>query len=239
MHRDGRARAARTLRRHRRARVPERGPTGRGGALAGPLRCASRADAGVRAGRSRPRGGPGGARVRVDRYGRTSLEAAVAGWDRTVDCGNHDGRGSTWRMPISAPNRFAAAVAIAADVRETADRLVSPSLLAEADRLLRQARGRVAVDEPWRPLTAREFEVARLIGEGFDQRRDRRFARHRAEDGKLPRRAHPGQARGVPPHGDRNLGEQRRQERCRALTEQRLPTRNRGRPNGDGTIAGP
>ena len=29
------------------------------------------------------------------------------------------------------------------------------------------ARGRVAVEEPWRPLTAREFEVARLIAEGM------------------------------------------------------------------------
>ena len=29
------------------------------------------------------------------------------------------------------------------------------------------ARGRVVVDEPWRPLTVREFAVARLISEGL------------------------------------------------------------------------
>ena len=28
------------------------------------------------------------------------------------------------------------------------------------------ARGRVAEEEPWRPLTAREYDVARLISEG-------------------------------------------------------------------------
>ena len=98
---------------------------------------------------------------------RTSLEAAAAGWDR---------HGRMWegqwaRLDLATAhirsNRFAAAVAIAAEVRETASRLPSPSLLARADELLRQARGRIAVDEPWRPLTAREFAVARLISEGL------------------------------------------------------------------------
>ena len=98
---------------------------------------------------------------------RTSLEAAAGGWDR---------HGRLWeglwaRLDLATAHirasRFAAAVAIAAEVRETAGRLPSPSLLARADELLRQARGRIAVDEPWRPLTAREFEVARLISEGL------------------------------------------------------------------------
>ena len=97
---------------------------------------------------------------------RTSLEAAVAGWE-------HHGRiwEAQWaRLDLATAhiraNKFAAAVAIAADVRETASRLESPSLLARADELVRQARGRIAVEEPWRPLTAREFDVARLISEG-------------------------------------------------------------------------
>src|SRR5215204_5308698 len=34
-----------------------------------------------------------------------------------------------------------------------------------AEAVLRMARGRAPDDEPWRPLTSREFEVARLIGE--------------------------------------------------------------------------
>jgi DNA-binding CsgD family transcriptional regulator len=97
---------------------------------------------------------------------RTSLEAAVVGWDR---------HGRLWegqwaRLDLATAhiraNRFAAAVAIAAEVRETAARIGSPSLLSRADDLVRQARGRIAVDEPWRPLTAREFDVARLISEG-------------------------------------------------------------------------
>jgi DNA-binding CsgD family transcriptional regulator len=29
------------------------------------------------------------------------------------------------------------------------------------------ARGHASDDEPWRPLTSREFEVARLIGDGL------------------------------------------------------------------------
>jgi DNA-binding CsgD family transcriptional regulator len=98
---------------------------------------------------------------------RTSLEAAVAGWDKN---------GRIWeaqwaRLDLATAHirasKFAAAVAVAAEVRETAERLDSPSLISRADDLARQARGRIAIDEPWRPLTAREFDVARLISEGL------------------------------------------------------------------------
>ncbi len=97
---------------------------------------------------------------------RTSFEAAIEGWDR---------HGRTWegqwaRLDLATclirSNRFAAAVALASQVRETAARLASPSLLARADEAVRHGRGRVVADEPWRPLTSREFEVARLIAEG-------------------------------------------------------------------------
>lgn len=40
-------------------------------------------------------------------------------------------------------------------------------MAARANALPQLARGHVAVDEPWRPLTAREFAVARLINEGL------------------------------------------------------------------------
>jgi DNA-binding CsgD family transcriptional regulator len=98
---------------------------------------------------------------------RTALEAAVAGWDR---CGRI-WEASTARLDLAAchirSNRFAAAVAIASEVRATADGLASPHLLDRADDLLRHARGRVVADEAWRPLTVREFEVARLVAEGL------------------------------------------------------------------------
>jgi DNA-binding CsgD family transcriptional regulator/tetratricopeptide (TPR) repeat protein len=98
---------------------------------------------------------------------RTCLETAVAGWDE---------RGRIWeacwaRLDLAAAmarsNRHAAAVALAGQVRETAARLPSPLLVARADELVRTGRGRVTEVEPWHPLTAREFEVARLIGEGY------------------------------------------------------------------------
>jgi len=42
-----------------------------------------------------------------------------------------------------------------------------PWLTAVAESYGLVPSGRIAVDEPWRPLTAREFDVARLISEGL------------------------------------------------------------------------
>jgi DNA-binding CsgD family transcriptional regulator len=97
---------------------------------------------------------------------RTALEAAVRGWDA---------RGRVWEATwarldlaqcLARSNRFAEALALAVDARGTASRLDAPALAARADALQRMARGRVADEEPWRPLTAREYAVARLIAEG-------------------------------------------------------------------------
>jgi DNA-binding CsgD family transcriptional regulator len=97
---------------------------------------------------------------------RTELEAAVAGWDAS---------GRLWEASLARldlatamarSNRFATAVALAGQVREVAGRVGSPVLAARADELIRQGRGRIVEDDPWRPLTAREFAVARLIAEG-------------------------------------------------------------------------
>ena len=52
-------------------------------------------------------------------------------------------------------------------VRALADELDSVPLRTRADELLAMARSRGAEEEPWRPLTAREFEVARLIADGL------------------------------------------------------------------------
>jgi DNA-binding CsgD family transcriptional regulator len=98
---------------------------------------------------------------------RHALEAAVKGWDE---------RGRVWeatwaRLDLAncliRVNRFADAVVLAVEARAVASRLDSRPLADRADALQRMARGHVSVDEPWRPLTAREFAVARLITEGL------------------------------------------------------------------------
>jgi DNA-binding CsgD family transcriptional regulator len=94
---------------------------------------------------------------------RTMLEAAVRGWD---------GLGRIWEatwarldlaVALTRAGRFAEAVPLVVEARTAASRLESRPLADRADALGRMARGRIAVDEPWRPLTVREFEVARLI----------------------------------------------------------------------------
>jgi DNA-binding CsgD family transcriptional regulator len=64
-------------------------------------------------------------------------------------------------------NRHSDAAAVLADVQATAGSLGSEPLMARADELAKAGRGRALEDEPWRPLTIREFEVARLIAEGL------------------------------------------------------------------------
>jgi DNA-binding NarL/FixJ family response regulator len=96
-----------------------------------------------------------------------ALEAAIAGWDTL---------GRTWeglwaRLDLAAchlrANRDAEAVTLVREVAERADALGSRPLRDRADDLLAIAHGRGAQEEPWRPLTAREFEVARLVAEGL------------------------------------------------------------------------
>jgi DNA-binding CsgD family transcriptional regulator len=98
---------------------------------------------------------------------RKKLEAAVAGWD---------GMGRIWegtwaRLDLASCltrlNRFTDAAGLVVDARVVASRLDSRPLADRADVLARLARGHSSVDEPWRPLTAREFAVARLIAAGL------------------------------------------------------------------------
>jgi DNA-binding CsgD family transcriptional regulator len=98
---------------------------------------------------------------------RTALEAAVLGWTD---------RGRIWEATwarldlaecLGRLNRFADSMALAVEARATASRLDSRPLAQRADVLHRNARARVPAEEPWRPLTAREFAVARLITEGL------------------------------------------------------------------------
>ncbi len=98
---------------------------------------------------------------------RSLLESAVRGWDAI---------GRTWeaawaRLDLGAclirGNRHADAVPILRAARRTGDELGSAPIVARSDELLGTARSRGITDEPWRPLTAREFEVSRLIAEGL------------------------------------------------------------------------
>jgi DNA-binding CsgD family transcriptional regulator len=98
---------------------------------------------------------------------RVALEAAVRGWTD---------RGRVWEATwarldlaecLGRLNRFTDSMALTVEARATASRLDSRPLAQRADVLHRNARGRVPAEEPWRPLTAREFAVARLISEGL------------------------------------------------------------------------
>jgi len=98
---------------------------------------------------------------------REALEAAARGWDV---------RGRSWeaswaRLDLTSclmrSNRYAEAASILASVRATSEGLGSQPLVARVDELARVGRGRGTIEEAWRPLTAREFEVARLIADGM------------------------------------------------------------------------
>jgi len=98
---------------------------------------------------------------------REALEAAVSGWDE-----RHRIWESTWaRLDLAGcllrSSRYAEAAAYLATARDTATRLDSKPLLERVEELSRIAHRHGSLDEPWRPLTSREFEVARLIAEGM------------------------------------------------------------------------
>ena len=64
-------------------------------------------------------------------------------------------------------NRHGEASEVLSEVRARAEALRSTPLLARTDELAKASRGRGHEQEPWRPLTVREFEVARLITDGL------------------------------------------------------------------------
>jgi DNA-binding CsgD family transcriptional regulator/predicted RecB family endonuclease len=98
---------------------------------------------------------------------REALERAIRGWEE---------RGRSWEalwaqldlaQCLIRMNRHADAAEAIAAVRARAEAIGSAPMLARADELTKASRGRGADQEPWRPLTVREFEVARLIAEGL------------------------------------------------------------------------
>ncbi len=97
---------------------------------------------------------------------RSHLSSAVEGWDRL----RRTWEGTWARLDLAAchlrSRRVQDAMELIADARSTADTVESRPVADRAVELLREARGRKAPVERWAPLTAREFDVARLITEG-------------------------------------------------------------------------
>lgn len=97
---------------------------------------------------------------------RSALEAAIAGWDER----RRVWEGSWARLDLARvalrTNRRAEALALADAVRARATDLPAPALREEA-HALRSAVGGGIAPQPWAPLTAREFEVARAVARGL------------------------------------------------------------------------
>jgi len=98
-----------------------------------------------------------------------ALERAAAGWRARRRFWE-----GTWALLDQASlaikaRRLAGGAALAREARSLADRAGARTIVAEADRLLAAAAGHRPA-EPWAPLTAREFEVARLVAAGQTNR---------------------------------------------------------------------
>ena len=98
---------------------------------------------------------------------RIALEAAVEGWDAKPRVWEASWARLDLANCLIRSGRYAESLPLIVDVRTLASRLDARALAHRADDLARMARGRVAEEEPWRPLTAREYDVARLISDGL------------------------------------------------------------------------
>jgi DNA-binding CsgD family transcriptional regulator len=98
---------------------------------------------------------------------RVALESAVATWEER-GCRYE----ALWaRLDLASAllrsSRFVDATALINEVHAAAVEMGAEPLVTRAGLLLRTARGRGEDQEPWHPLTTREFEVARKIAEGL------------------------------------------------------------------------
>ncbi|HXG27049.1 MAG TPA: AAA family ATPase [Candidatus Binatia bacterium] len=98
---------------------------------------------------------------------RAAFETAIDGWAA---------RGRIWettwaRLDLAAAlvraNRHGEAVPLLADSISTARRLGSLPILRRAEELQKAVGARARGQEPWAPLSSREFEVARLVAQGL------------------------------------------------------------------------
>jgi DNA-binding CsgD family transcriptional regulator len=98
---------------------------------------------------------------------REAFERAIRGWEE---------RGRAWeamsaRLDLAQclmrMNRHMEAADLLEQVNARAQEMGSPPLVARADELAKLSRRRGTTGEAWRPLTVREFEVARLVADGL------------------------------------------------------------------------
>jgi DNA-binding CsgD family transcriptional regulator len=97
---------------------------------------------------------------------RMRLRDAVAGWASS----HRSWEGIAARIDLAEcelrTNRLTEAARLAMEVRTLAEALPSPPLQARADAVLGRIRAQHPDDAPWAPLTAREWQVARLVSAG-------------------------------------------------------------------------
>jgi DNA-binding CsgD family transcriptional regulator len=98
---------------------------------------------------------------------REALERAVRGWEERGRIWEGIWAGLDLAQCLIRANRPADAAALLTNLRSRAAALDAEPLVARADELARSTRGRGLEQEPWRPLTVREFEVARLVADGL------------------------------------------------------------------------
>ena len=98
---------------------------------------------------------------------REALERATRGWEERARTWEALGARLDLAQCLIRMNRHADAASLVAEARVRAKELESAPLLARADELARASRGRGHEGEPWRPLTVREFEIARMIATGM------------------------------------------------------------------------
>ncbi len=98
---------------------------------------------------------------------REALERAVRGWDERARIWEALSARLDLAHCLLRMNRHTEAAALLDAVRARAVEIGSAPLSAHADEVAKAGRGRGGEDDAWRPLTAREFEVARLVADGL------------------------------------------------------------------------
>ena len=98
---------------------------------------------------------------------REAFERAIRGWEERGRAWEAMGARLDLAQCLVRMNRHVDAADVLEQVNARAQEMGSPPLIARADAIAKSSRGRGREQEPWRPLTVREFEVARLIAGGL------------------------------------------------------------------------